>query len=229
MRASLLWLGDLVLAHTTIGFCCASGRGGMAVELFKGTSYDASSSSCVLGFVECAASHARMLKSPVTPEALGAWQQTVTTVTGKAPGRWYMSGFPHIVRTLRGSLGQHRMRDPATLWKCEVCPSLVAPSVRVHMRRFIGSASAAGADASCCGDPPMVMVEGSGLSRLVAESRVVLSEISMAREAAAIAAARCAARKVVWFVFSFLVMELSKTGDCRPASSWWQRSKNAQK
>ena len=71
-----------------------------------------------------------------------------------------------------------------------MCPSLVAPSVRVHMRRFIGSASASGADASCCGDPLMVMVEGTGLSRLVAESRVVLSEISMAREAAAIAAAR---------------------------------------
>ena len=190
MRASLLWFGDLVLAHTMIGFCCASGRGGMTVELFKGTSYDASSSKCVLGFVECAASHARMLKSPVTPETLGAWQQTVAAVTGKAPGRWYMSGFPHIVRTLRGSLGQHRMRDPATLWKCEVCPSLVASSVRVHMRRFIGSASASGADASCCGDPLMVMVEGTGLARLVAESRVVLSEISTAREAAAIAAAR---------------------------------------
>ena len=190
MRASLLWFGDLVLAHTMIGFCCASGRGGMTVELFKGTSYDASSSACVLGFVECAASHARMLKSPVTPETLGAWQQTVASVTGKAPGRWYMSGFPHIVRTLRGSLGQHRMRDPASLWKCEVCPSLVAPSVRVHMRRFIGAASASGADVSCCGDPLMVMVEGTGLARLVAESRVVLSEISMAREAAAIAAAR---------------------------------------
>jgi hypothetical protein len=81
----------------------------MTVELFKGTSYDASSSGCVLGFVECAASHARILKSPVTPETLGAWQQTVAKVTGKAPGRWYMSGFPHIVRTLRGSLGQHRM------------------------------------------------------------------------------------------------------------------------
>ena len=74
MRASLLWFGDLVLARTMIGFCCASGRGGMAVELFKGTDYDASSSKCVLGFVECAASHARMLKSPVTPETLGAWQ-----------------------------------------------------------------------------------------------------------------------------------------------------------
>ena len=126
----------------------------------------------------------------VTPETLGAWQQTVATMTGKAPGRWYMSGFPHIVRTLRGSLGQHRRRDPATLWKCEVCPSLVAPSVRVHMRRFIGTASATGADVACCGVPLMAMVEGTGLSRLVAESRVVLSETPMAREAAAIAAAR---------------------------------------
>ena len=97
MRASLLWFGDLVLAHTMIGFCCASGRGGMAVGLFKGTDYGASSSKCVLGFVECAASHARMLQSPMTPEALEAWQQTVADVTGKAPGRWYMSGSPHIV------------------------------------------------------------------------------------------------------------------------------------
>ena len=165
-----------------IGFCCASGRDGMAVGLFKGTDYDALSSKCVLGFVECAASHARIHAS-VAGDAGDAWsvEQTVAGVTGKAPGRWYMSGFPHIVRTLRGSLGQHRMRDPATLWKCEVCPSLVAPSVRVHMRRFIGAASATGADVLCCGDPLMVMVGETGLSRLVAESRVVLSEISMAR------------------------------------------------
>ena len=31
IRASLLWFGDSVLAHTMVGFCYASGRGGMAV------------------------------------------------------------------------------------------------------------------------------------------------------------------------------------------------------
>ena len=100
-----------------------------------------------------------------------------------------MSGFEHIVQKLRGCRGQHRMRDPATLYKCEICPSLSAPAIRVHPRRFIGAASAAGAvDARL--DPLSVMVERSGLSKLVAESRVVLAEISLEREAASVAAAQ---------------------------------------
>ena len=100
-----------------------------------------------------------------------------------------MSGFEHIVQKLRGCRGQHRMRDPATLYKCEICPSLSAPAIRVHPRRFVGAASAAGAvDARL--DPLSVMVERSGLSKLVAESRVVLAEISLEREAASVAAAQ---------------------------------------
>ena len=67
---------------------------------------------------------------------------------------------------------------------------LLRPFAFIYAGSCIGVASATGADILCCGDPLMVMVEGTGLSLLVAESRVVLSEISMAREAAAIAAAR---------------------------------------
>ena len=113
-----------------------------------------------------------------------------------------MSGFEHIVQKLRGCRGQHRMRDPATLYKCEICPSLSAPAIRVHPRRFIGAASAAGAvDARL--DPLSVMVERSGLSKLVAESRVVLAEISLEREAASVAAAQSvlAGTPPPWFFF----------------------------
>ena len=58
------------------------------------------------------------------------------------------------------------MRDPTTLWKCEVCPSLSAPALRVHQRRYIGTGDAAGAEKVT--DPLLVMVaSSSGLSKLV--------------------------------------------------------------
>ena len=203
MRAAFLWFGDLVLSHTLLGFVVACGGGDFRVEFFKGTAYDASSGAAVLGFVECADCHARELVSGLSAVDLPAWEARVTEWTGVSPGRWYMSGFEHIVQKLRGCRGQHRMRDPATLYKCEICPSLSAPAIRVHPRRFIGAASAAGAvDARL--DPLSVMVERSGLSKLVAESRVVLAEISLEREAASVAAAQSvlAGTPPPWF-FSF--------------------------
>ena len=56
------------------------------------------------------------------------------------------------------------MRDPATLYKCEIYPSLSAPAIRVHPRRIIGTVSAAGAvDARL--DLLSVVAERSGLSK----------------------------------------------------------------
>ena len=59
--------------------------------------------------------------------------------TGVAPGLFYMPGYAHLIRALRSSRGDHRVRDPDTLFKCEICPSLQAkPLLRVRQRRFIG-------------------------------------------------------------------------------------------
>ena len=84
------------------------------------------------------------------------------------------------------SSGQQRMRDPATLWKCEICPSATAPSLRVRPRRYIGEEHVCAAES----DPLMVMVAASGLSQVVAESCVVLSRISSLRESAEVSAAQ---------------------------------------
>ena len=111
MRAAFLWFGDLVLSHVLLGFVVARGGGDFRVEFFKGTAYDASSGAAVLGFVECADCHARELVSGLSAAELPAWEARVTEWTGVAPGRWYMSGFEHIVQKLRGCRGQHRMRD----------------------------------------------------------------------------------------------------------------------
>ena len=97
-----------------------------------------------------------------------------------------MSGFSQIMSVLQNYRGQHRQRDPAALWKCEICPSLCAPAVRVHQRRFISS-GLLDEDAS---DPLLVMVDGSGLAKFVSESRGVLAGISIEREAAVAAAAQ---------------------------------------
>ena len=53
--------------------------------------------------------------------------------------RWYMSGYVHILEVLRKFKGHHRMRDLALLYRCEICPSISAPALRVCPRRFIGA------------------------------------------------------------------------------------------
>ena len=100
--------------------------------------------------------------------------------TGVAPGLFYMSGYAHLIRALRSFRGDHRVRDPGTLHKCEICPSLHSQPLRVRQRRFIG------ADAT--GDPLLVMVAEAGLAPLVQQSRMVMSGMSADRESAAVAA-----------------------------------------
>ena len=100
--------------------------------------------------------------------------------TGVAPGLFYMSGYAHLIRALRSFRGNHRMRDPATLFKCEICPSIHSMPLRVRQRRFIG------ADAT--GDPLLVMAAEAGLAPLVSQSRMVMSGMSADRESAAAAA-----------------------------------------
>ena len=192
MRASFLWFADEVLAYYQLCFCCYMGGGELRVELFTGKRYVPDSEKSRRGFVECASSHARQLVPPepgLQSEAqFRAWEAKVGNVTGVPVGRWVMGGFECILDELRRYKGEHRMRDPATLWKCEICPSLTAPALRVHQRRYIGAGDAAGAEKMT--DPLLVMVASSGLSKLVSESRLVLAEISLEREAAAVAAAR---------------------------------------
>ena len=192
MRASFLWFADEALAYYQLCFCCCMGGGELRVELFTGKRYVPGSEKSRRGFVECASSHARQLVPPepgLQSEALfRAWEAKVGNVTGVPVGRWVMGGFECILEELRRYKGEHRMRDPATLWKCEICPSLTAPALRVHQRRYIGAGDAAGAEKTT--DPLLVMVASSGLSKLVSESRLVLAEISLEREAAAVAAAR---------------------------------------
>ena len=81
---------------------------------------------------------------------------------GVAPGLFYMLGYAHLVRALRSFRGDHRVRDPGTLFKCEICPSLHARPLRVRQRRFIG--------ADTTGDPLLVMVAEAGLAPLVSQS-----------------------------------------------------------
>ena len=192
MRASFLWFADEALAYCQLCFCCYMGGGELRVELFTGKRYVPGSEKSRRGFVECASSHARQLVPPepgLQSEALfRAWEAKVGNVTGAPVGRWVMGGFECILDELRRYKGEHRMRDPATLWKCEICPSLTAPALRVHPRRYIGAGEAAGAEKTT--DPLLVMVASSGLAKLVSESRLVLAEISLEREAAAVAAAR---------------------------------------
>jgi hypothetical protein len=59
MRASFLWFGDDVLAHSQICFIVAVGKGDFRVEFMTGHKYSDLSDRGRLGFVECAASHAR--------------------------------------------------------------------------------------------------------------------------------------------------------------------------
>ena len=100
--------------------------------------------------------------------------------TGVALGLFYMLGYAHLIRALRSFRGDHRVRDPDTLFKCEICPSLHAKPLRVRQRRFLGS------DAT--GDPLMVMVTEAGLAPLVSQSRMVMSGMSADRESAVSAA-----------------------------------------
>ena len=100
--------------------------------------------------------------------------------TGVAPGMFYMSGYAHLIRALRSFRGDHRVRDPGTLFKCEICPSLHAKPLRVRQRRFIGS--------EATGDPLMVMMTDAGLAPLVPRSRMVMSSMSTDRESAVLAA-----------------------------------------
>ena len=102
--------------------------------------------------------------------------------SGAAPGLFYMSGYAHLIRALRSFRGDVRVRDPATLYKCEICPSLHARPLRVQQRRFIGSGEAGG-------DPLLVMATEAGMASLVSQTRVVLSGMSSDRESAAKAAA----------------------------------------
>ena len=190
MRASFLWFGAEVLAHSQICFLVAVGNGDFRVEFMTGHKYsDLSPDRGRLGFVECAASHARRLTPPwasVGRDGVSAWEQRVKEGTGVKPGRWIMSGADEIMVALKQHSGQQRMRDPATLWKCEICPSATAPSLRVRPRRYIGEEHVCAAES----DPLMVMVAASGLSQVVAESCVVLSRISSLRESAEVSAAQ---------------------------------------
>ena len=86
-----------------------------------------------------------------------------------------------IFRRISSIRGDHRVRDPATLLKCEICPSACAVPLRVCQRRFIGAHDAGS-------DPLMVMASEAGLAPLVLEARTVLSGMSMGREAAEAAA-----------------------------------------
>ena len=72
------------------------------------------------------------------------------------------------------------MRDPAALFKCEICPSIHSVPLRVRQRRFI--------DADATGDPLLVMVAEAGLAPLVSQSRMVMSGMSADHESAAAAA-----------------------------------------
>ena len=102
------------------------------------------------------------------------WELTVMKRTGVAPGQFHMSGYKHLMRALRSFRGDHRVRDPATLFKCEVCPSAsCAIPLRVRQRRFIGAEGVVS-------DPLMVMPSEAGLAPLVSEARMVLSGMSMA-------------------------------------------------
>ena len=181
MRAALLWFGDEILAKHQVNFVCCMPDGDVRVELFKGRQFASSDPSSVLGWCVCASSHARELVAPVSLGSMDAWELTVMERTGVAPGQFHMSGYKHLIRALRSFRGDHRVRDPATLFKCEVCPSACAVPLRVRQRRFIGADDAGS-------DPLMVMASEAGLASLVSEARTVLSGMSMDREAAEAAA-----------------------------------------
>ena len=110
----------------------------------------------------CASAYARELVAPVSLGSMGVWELTVMERTGVAPGQFHMSGYMHLMRALRNFRGDHRVRDPATLYKCEVCPYACAVPLRVRQRRFIGAEGVVS-------DPPMVMASEAGLAPLVSE------------------------------------------------------------
>ena len=192
MRASFLWFGAKALAHSQICFVVAVGNSDFRVEFMTGRKYsDLSPDRGRLGFVECAASHARRLTPPwasIGRGGVSAWEQRVKEGTGVKPGRWIMSGADEIMVALKQHSGQQRMRDPATLWMCEICPSATEPALRVRPRRYTGEEHVCAAEP----DPLMVMVAASGLSQVVAESCVVLSRIFSLRESAEVSAAQAA-------------------------------------
>ena len=181
MRAALLWFGDEILAKHQVNFVCCMPDGDVRVELFKGRQFTSSNPSSLLGWCVCASAHARELVAPVSLGSMDEWELTVMERTGVAPGQFHMSGYKHLMRALRSFRGDHRVRDPATLFKCEVCPSACAVPLRVRQRRFIGAEGVVS-------DPLMVMASEAGLAPLVSEARTVLSGMSMDREAAAAAA-----------------------------------------
>ena len=177
MRSALLWFGDKVLSQALLGFCVGLPGGDLRCEFFKGRNYDPADASSVLGFVACADSHARELNTGLVDADLPQWERDLAEMTGVAAGHFAMAGYPRILRTLRGAAGSHRMRDPATLWRCEMCPSLCAPRLRIRQRRFIGADEARP-------DPLTVMVDGS-LASVVGEASSALADLSLNREAAA--------------------------------------------
>ena len=180
MRASLLWFGDVVFAAVQLNFICVMPDGDVRVEFFVGREFSADAQDSKLGWVICASAHARELVSPVPLDKLKEWELVVMEATGVAPGLFYMSGYAHLIRALRSFRGDHRVRDPGSLFKCEICPSLHARPLRVRQRRFIG------ADAT--GDPLLVMVAEAGLAPLVKQSRMIMAGMSADRESAAAAA-----------------------------------------
>ena len=78
MCASFLWFGAEVLAYSQICFLVAVSNGDFRVEFMTGHKYsDLSPDRGQLGFVECAASHARRLTPPWTSIGRGgvsAWE-----------------------------------------------------------------------------------------------------------------------------------------------------------
>ena len=123
------------------------------VGFFVGREFSAEAHDSKLGWVICAAAHARELVSPVPLEKLKEWELVVMEPTVVAPGLFYMPGYAHLTRALRSFRGDHRVRDPGTLFKCEICPSPFAPlaaasaacsSASVYRRRRHGEPALGG-------------------------------------------------------------------------------------
>ena len=142
------------------------------MELFKGRQFASSNPSSLLGWCVCASAHAHELVAPVSLGSMDEWELAVMERTGVAPGQFHMPGYKHLMRALRSFRGDHRVCDPATLFKCEICPSACAVPLRVRQRRFIGAEGVVS-------DPLMVMASEAGLAPLVSETRTVLSGMSM--------------------------------------------------
>ena len=70
MRASLLWFGGVVFAAVQLNFICVMPDGDVRVEFFVGREFSAEAHDSKLGWVICAAAHARELVSPVPLEKL---------------------------------------------------------------------------------------------------------------------------------------------------------------